>query len=190
MSETQTLKMSRKYKFRNQDQTYFISFATVYWIDAFTRRIYKDVVVDSFNYCINEKGLIVYAWVIMTNHVHAIIGTQGEKLQDILRDLKKHTSKELIKEIKDNPQESRKEWMLWMFKRAGEKNGNNKKYQFWQQHNQPLVISNPIAYEQKLNYIHLNPVEAGFVNSAEEYAYSSAVDYAGGKGYVDICREM
>lgn len=117
--------MSRKYKFRNPEGIYFVSFATVNWIDVFTRPIYKDIVVESINYCIEEKGLIVYAWVIMSNHVHLAIQTEKEPLGNILRDLKKYTSKKIISEIENNPQESRKGWMLWMFQRAGQRNSNN-----------------------------------------------------------------
>lgn len=178
--------MSRKYKFRNQEKPYFVSFATVNWVDVFTRRIYKDILIDSINYCIENKGLVVYGWCIMTNHVHMIIATEDKDLQDIMRDLKSYSAKQIIKTIEENHRESRKEWMLWMFKKAGTRNSNNKKYQFWQQHNHPLVLTNPVIFEQKLNYIHNNPVKAGFVGFPEEYLYSSAKDYSEQKGLVRI----
>jgi putative transposase len=178
--------MSRKYKFRDPEAVYFVSFATINWIDVFTRRVYKDIIVDSLNYCIENKGLIVYAWVLMSNHVHLIIESIDEPLQNIMRDMKKYTAKEIIKAIEENPRESRKEWMLWMMERAGKKNSNNKKHQFWQQHNQPIVLSNPMAFERKLTYIHENPVKAGWVESEEEYLYSSARDYSEQKGLVKV----
>ncbi len=179
--------MSRKYKFRKPEGIYFVSFATVNWIDVFTRSIYKDIVVESINYCIEKKGLIVYAWVIMSNHVHLVIQTEKESLEDILRDLKKFTSKKILSEIENNPQESRKGWMLWMFQRAGQRKLNNKNYQFWQQHNQPIELSTTTyAIESTIDYIHENPVKAGFVDKAENYPYSSAIDFAGGKGVVKI----
>ncbi len=178
--------MSRKYKFKDQNATYFVSFATVYWIDVFTRRQYKDILVDSINHCIENKGLIVYAWCLMTNHAHMIIATEDMNLQDIMRDLKSHSSKMITNAIKENQQESRKEWILWMLERAGQKNGNNKHYQFWQQHNQPIVLSNADIFEQKLNYIHNNPIEMGFVDNPEDYIYSSARDYADEKGLVKV----
>lgn len=178
--------MSRNYKFRDQEKPYFISFATVYWIDVFIRPQYKDILVDSINYCIQEKGLVVYGWVIMTSHVHMIIGTEGEKMQDIVRDFKKYTSKAIVQAIKDNPQESRREWMLWMFERAGKRNGNNTNFQFWQQNNKPIELSDSKMLDQKLNYLHNNPVEEGFVVEAHEYKYSSAIDYADGKGLIDV----
>ena len=178
--------MSRKYKFRDQGKAYFVSFATVYWVDVFTRRLYKDILVDSINYCINEKGLIVFGWCIMTNHVHMIIAADGEDLHNIMRDLKSFSAKQILKAIEENQQESRREWLISMFKLAGKKNSNNVNFQFWQQHNQPIVLDNFVIFEQKLNYIHNNPVGAGFVEFSEQYLYSSARDYSEEKGLVAI----
>jgi len=122
-----------------------------------------------------------------SNHAHLLIERRSIALEDVMRDLKKHTSKAIIKAIEDNPQESRKGWMLWMFERAGKKNGNNSKYQFWQQHNQPIELTvEAFAIESSIEYIHNNPVKAGFVDQPEHYPYSSAVDFAGKKGMIDI----
>lgn len=178
--------MSRNYKIRDQRKLYFVSFATVNWIDVFVRREYKDIVVDSLKYCQQNKGLELYAWCIMSSHVHLIIGTNGSKMEDILRDLKRHTSKAILKAIAEHPQESRKEWMLWMFERAGSKNPNNEKYQFWQQHNNPIESFSNEVMDQKLEYLHNNPVVSGIVVEPWDYLYSSAKDYSGGKGLVDI----
>jgi putative transposase len=178
--------MSRIHKFTDQSKLYFVSFATVHWIDVFTRRIYKDVLVDSLRYCQENKGLEVYAWCIMTNHVHLIIGSQGALLQDIMRDFKRYTAKKLLKTIEENQTESRREWILWMMERVGKKNPNNEKYQFWQQNNHPILIQDAKMLAQKLDYLHNNPVEAGFVDESWEYTYSSAKDYAGKIGLLDI----
>lgn len=178
--------MSRNYKFRDQESIYFISFATVYWIDVFVRPQYKDILVESINYCIKNKGLLVCGWVIMTSHVHMINGTEQDKMQDIIRDIKKYTSKAVVQAIKDNPRESRREWMIWMFERAGKKNGNNTNFQFWQQNNKPIELSDSKMIDQKLTYLHNNPVEESFVIESYEYKYSSAIDYASGKGLIDI----
>ena len=179
--------MSRKYKFYTQDKAYFVSFSVVYWMDVFTRNIYRDILVDSLNYCIKNKGLLVYSWVIMTNHVHLVMGTNDKRMEDIMRDMKGFSSKKLLKAIEDNPQESRKKWLLWFFERAGNKNPNNTKYQFWQQHNHPIILDKNAIFDQKMNYLHQNPVKAGFVSSPEDFIYSSARDYyTGEKGLVDI----
>jgi putative transposase len=179
--------MSRAHKFRNQDKAYFVSFATIHWVDVFIRREYKEVILDSLKYCMEHKGLELYAWCIMSSHLHLIIGTSGAKMEDIMRDMKRHTSKTLLDAIKNNPTESRREWMMWMFERAGKRNPNNEKYQFWQQHNKPIELSNPEMTRQKLDYLHENPVEAGFVEHPWEYLYSSARDYqTETKGLLDV----
>ena len=90
--------MSRKYKIRDQNYPHFVSFSVVHWIDLFTRDLYRQVVIDSIKYCQMEKGLIVYGWCIMTNHVHLIIGTKDKPMQDILRDMKSYTSNKLREE--------------------------------------------------------------------------------------------
>jgi len=179
--------MSRIYKFYNPQGLYFVSFATINWIDIFTRPLYKDILVENLNYCIKNKGLIIYAWVIMTNHVHLIIRTRKEPLQDIMRDFKGYTSKKILKMIKENPHESRKEWMLSLFSNAGQKNPNNKSFQLWRQDNKPMELeAKSFDVDHTIEYIHNNPVKMGFVIKPEDYLYSSAVDYAGGKGFVYI----
>ncbi len=88
--------------------------------------------------------------------------------------------------IRENPEESRKNWMLWLFKEAGKKNSNNKNYQFWRQDNHPIELSTNQLMDQKLAYIHNNPVEAGIVDEPESYLYSSARDYDGRRGLIKI----
>jgi Cu2+-containing amine oxidase len=122
----------------------------------------------------------------MTSHVHLIIGTSGNPMQNIIRDLKRHTSENLHKAIQKNNVESRREWLIWMMERAGKKNSNNTNFQLWQQYNQPIELFNNKMAHQKLDYMHYNPVEAGFVLKQEDWLYSNAVDYNGGKGLLEI----
>ena len=103
-----------------------------------------------------------------------------------MRDFKTFTSKQVQLLIQDNPQESRKEWMLAMMEQAAQTKSNADKRQFWQQHNQPIELWSNDVLKQKMDYIHNNPVEAGFVNDVEDWRLSSAIDYCGGKGLVQI----
>jgi REP element-mobilizing transposase RayT len=172
--------MSRKYKIQDQDRLYFVTFTVVQWLDVFIRREYKDVFLDSIRYCQLNKGLEVYAYCIMSSHVHMIIGRKGDqKLEGIIRDIKKFTSVKIVEAIKNNPQESRKDLLIWLFERAGQSNSNNTNFQFWQQHNHPIELNTNEMIDQRLNYIHNNPVESGIVLSPEDYLYSSAINYAG-----------
>lgn len=176
------------YKIRNQEEIYFVSFAVVDWVDVFTRKAYRDIVVDSLRHCQHQKGLILHAWCIMSNHVHLLAAAEENNLSDILRDFKKFTSKQIIAGIQNNEQESRKEWMLDIFSKHGEKNSRNSEYQFWRQDNQPKECYSPAFTVQKLNYIHNNPVEAGIVEKPEDYLYSSARSYTTGRslGLLDV----
>ena len=179
--------MSRKYKFHDIDKIYFISFATVYWIDVFVREEYNQIIIDSWKHCQEKKGLQIYGWCIMTSHVHLIIGTTGKKLYEIVGEMKSYTSTQFKKIIKDHTHESRKEWIMWLMERAGKKNGNNNDWQFWQQHNKPLEIKEQQMFDKTLEYIHQNPVQAGFVTRPEDWKYSSARDFCGIKGLVELC---
>ncbi len=178
--------MSRKYKFGDNDKLYFISFAVVYWIDLFIRREYKEVVLESWRYCQQEKDLEIYAWCIMPSHVHMIIGSKGRPLEKIVGEMKSFTSRMLRKAIAEHPGESRREWIVWLMERAGMKNSNNNEWQLWQQHNKPIEILNTEMFYQKMEYIHRNPVEAGFVENEEYYLYSSARDFFDQKGLVEL----
>jgi putative transposase len=95
----------------------------------------------------------------------------------LIRDFKGFTSRKMLKLIEENQQESRKDWMLWMFERAGKKNSNVKEKQFWQQNNQPIKIWSLKVFEQKLNYLHNNPFVTGFVTDGIDWKYSSARNY-------------
>jgi putative transposase len=124
--------VSRNYKFHNSEGLYFISFSVVFWIDVFVRPIYFECLVKNLNFCVENKGMELYAWCIMPSHVHLVFRSTTQKPEELIRDFKSFTSKELIKLIQDNPQESRKEWLLNSFKKAANANSNNSVNQFWQ----------------------------------------------------------
>jgi len=147
---------------------------------VFTRNEYKNILIENLKYCQEHKGLEMFAWCIMTNHVHLIIRAGGEKLlPDILRDYKKFTSKAIRKAVQENVQESRKDWLLKQFE-------TTEGYRFWRGDNKPIELWSNKVIDEKINYIHQNPVEEGIVFRAEDYLYSSAADYAGEKGLLDV----
>jgi putative transposase len=178
--------MSTKYKFKNESKLYFVTLTIVHWIDLFIRNEYKNELIKSWEYCKVNKGLEVYGFCIMTSHVHMIIGSHQEKLQDIMRDMKSFTSSRLRKTIQEHPEESRREWLIQMMESAGLSNNNNRDWQLWQQNNHPIELYNRKIASQKLNYIHYNPIAAGFVDKEEEWLYSSARNYIGLKGIMEV----
>ncbi len=177
--------MKAGYIIRDQSKAHFITATVVDWIDIFTRKIYRDCIIESLKYNIKNKNLILYGYVIMSNHIHLIIQAGDENLSDNLRDFKKFTSNNIIKMIQFEP-ESRREWMLKRFRKATETHSRNENYQFWKYGNYAEEIYTEKFMWSKLDYIHLNPVRAGIVKKPQEYIYSSASNYMIGKGLLYI----
>lgn len=164
--------MGFAYQIKDQGAVHFVTFTVHQWADVFTRPIYVDALLASLSYCQKEKGLEIFTWVIMTNHCHLILRAKNENLSDLIRDLKKFTSKAIYKAIEDNPQESRKDWLLKVLNYEG-------KLWFWEKGYHGEEVYSQEFFDTKMNYIHLNPVRAGIVEKEEEYLNSSAGEIYG-----------
>lgn len=141
--------------------------------------------MNSLKFCREHKGLTLFAYVIMSNHVHLIMQSDHGKLSDLIRDLKKFTAQKIIKQVMD-PLESRSDWMLKRFQFAAKRNSKNSEHHFWQASNHPEEICTEKFLQSKLNYIHMNPVRAGIVSRASDYLYSSASNYVGRESLLDL----
>lgn len=178
--------MSDKYKIKDKEKAYFITITTVGWIDVFTRPNHKKLIIDSLQYCISHKGLVVFAYCLMPSHLHMICRADGEiTLSDILRDFKTFTSKNIINQILEEP-ESRREWMLDYFSKACSHLKRKQKYKVWQDGNQAKEIFSTSFLYEKLEYIHNNPVQDLIVENPEDYLFSSARNYAELDSYLDV----
>ncbi len=177
--------MSEKYKIRNPEGIYFVTCTVIHWIDVFTRKNHKISLVESLEYCQKENGLIIYAWCLMSNHLHMVVKSQKNDISGTMRDFKKYTAREIIKNIKEEP-ESRREWFLRAFEGAGKDLKRITKYKFWKDGNHPIELDTNELIEQKIEYIHQNAVEELIVANAEDYLYSSARNYAGMDGLLNI----
>ncbi len=170
--------MSTGYQIVEQNGLHYVTFQIVKWVDLFTRQIYRDIVIDSLRYCQQNKGLEIYAFVIMSNHVHLLLRSHVGRLSDTIGDFKSFTAKEILSSIASEP-ESRKDWMLNLFEFSAKQHKRNEKYQIWTHENHSEYIFSDKFLFQKINYIHENPVRAGLVAKAEDYLYLSASAYAG-----------
>jgi len=160
--------MAFAYRIKDQQACYFLTSTVTQWVDVFTRKMYVDMVIDSLRYCQLEKGLDLYGWVIMSNHIHLIARCRpGHTMSGFIRDFKKFTAKKIVAAIDANPQESRKNWLLWLFRQ-------NEEISFWQDDYHAEEILSKRFFDQKLHYIHENPVRAGYVYRAEDWVWSSA----------------
>ena len=177
---------SRNYKFHNTSGLYFISFATVYWIDVFTREAYFSILAKSIDYCRKHKAMEVYAYCFMPSHLHLVFRSGNSDPSGLLRDFKGYTSKMILKAIEENPHESRKEWLLWMFEKAGKENATITHRQLWQHHNKPIELWTDEVIKQKIDYIHNNPVTSGYVTDPVDWKYSSARNYQDDHSILEI----
>lgn len=173
--------MNRAYKIGDSRNPHFITLTVIEWIDLFTRKQWCFVLLESLEYCRQRKGLVVHAWVIMTNHVHLIISSDVNELSNILRDLKRHFSTTIRNLLPRATFESRRSWLQNHFS-----SGKSRNWQLWQSGFHPKELTSNVMIDQKLNYLHENPVRAGIVYQMEDYEWSSAVDCAGGKGLLEV----
>lgn len=156
------------------DDLYFVTLSIVGWIDLFAREIYKDIVISNLKYCQEKERLGIFAYVIMSNHLHLVCQRRDEDLKELLGRFKGYTSKLFLKEIGTNVQESRKEWLLELFRQYTKGNMQNSTFHIWDYTDHPIALYSNKVIEQKIHYIHQNPVRAGLVTEAQYYKYSSA----------------
>ncbi|MBK8805257.1 MAG: transposase [Bacteroidales bacterium] len=176
--------MSTGYKITESDGLYFLTFQIVGCVDLFTRKVYRDIVIESFKYCHKNKGFELYAYVIMSNHIHLLARSQTGDLSGIIRDFKNHTSKNFLEVLNDTI-ESRRDWMRMVFEYHG-RFKNKQTFQIWTHENHAELVYSQKFIEQKIEYIHNNPVRAGIVENPEDYLYSSARNYADLDSVIEI----
>ncbi|WP_026839069.1 REP-associated tyrosine transposase [Gillisia sp. JM1] len=170
--------MSTKYKATTTEEAFFITVTTVGWIDIFTRLNQKLLIIKALQHCQQNKGLEIYAYCIMSSHIHLLCkGTNGFVLSDIIRDFKKFTSKKIIQTINEEP-ESRREWLLDYFKKSCEHLKREQQYKVWQDGYHAEIVETKWFIKQKVHYIHNNPVKEKIVALPEDYYFSSARNYA------------
>ena len=162
--------MPQHFKVREPYRPHFITNTVVHWIPVFVRDDYFRLLSDSFGYCAENKGLRIHAYVVMPNHFHAVCSQADGHLSEVIRDLKKHTSKRIAEMLE---QDGRRLWLTSMRRAAGNTGG----VKVWDEAFHPeQVHSRPFA-EQKIRYLHDNPVRAGFVSDPCEWKCSSAGFY-------------
>jgi REP element-mobilizing transposase RayT len=160
------------------DGLYFVTLTVVGWIDIFSRKVYKDIIIENLQHCQQKEGLEIFAYVIMSNHVHLLIRRTDNDLGELLKRFKSYTSKKILTTIEESNQESRKDWLLYQFRFFANQSNEYGKYHFWQYTNHPTYLYTNEVIDQKRNYIHKNPVRAGIVMNEEDYIYSSACEYS------------
>ncbi len=173
--------MRSRYKIINEGQLYFITSTIIQWIPVFTDEKYFDIIIESLKFCRKEKGLKIYAFVILDNHFHLIVSCQ--KLELTLQSFKRHTARKILETIRND----NKDWLLNQLEYYKVKHKTKSVYQVWQEGYHPQEISSYEMFEQKVNYMNFNPVRRGYVNEPNHWKYSSAeIMMNGNKGILEL----
>jgi putative transposase len=180
--------MSAKYKILDQHGLNFMTCTICGWVDLFSRAEFRDIVLDSWRYCSEHKGLQIWGFVFMSNHIHLIANTKAPyQLENVMRDFKAHTARQFLERLQDKrTPESRREWLLYLFRFFARKLRGTQAFQVWQHDNHPIALYTEKVTVQKLQYIHANPVRAKLVRNPQDWIYSSASNYAEGQGVFDV----
>ena len=163
--------MRTRYKITEKEGIYFVTSTIVEWMPVFTSQKYCDIIIESIKYCKVHKGLKLYAFVLMDNHIHLIV--KAPELSDTLASFKKFTAKEIIDQLKQDS----KQWLLSQLAFYKKKYKTESDYQVWQEGSHPQLMLNEEMLRQKVKYIHCNPVRRGLVDSPEHWSYSSYRNY-------------
>ncbi len=146
----------------------------VNWLPLFITAPRFDILVEALAYCRKEKALQIYAWVILDTHFHAILSAPD--LSRVLADLKRHTARRLIEQL----EEENCTWLLRQLRHARLPHKVESIHQVWQEGSHPQAMMSDAMVEQKLEYLHNNPVKRGLVAAPEHWRYSSAHEWLPG----------
>ena len=173
--------MSRtRYKIHDNAYPHFFTCTVVEWLPVFTRQESVQILLDSWSFLQREGRLTVFAYVVLENHIHFIAAS--DQLSKEIGDFKSYTARRLIDLLKSANAKTLLDQLA--FRKALHK--NDRDYQFWQEGSHPQQISSDEIMRQKIEYIHYNPVKRGYVDDPTHWRYSSARNYAGMAGLIEV----
>jgi len=176
--------MSRsRYKIHDNSYPHFVTCTVLEWLPDFTRKDSVQILLDSWTFLQNESRIKLIAYVVLENHVHFIAA--GDNLSKELGNFKSYTARCLIDLLKSANAKTILDQLA--FRKA--KHKRDRDYQFWQEGSHPKQISNEKMMWQKIEYIHNNPVNRGYVDDPVHWRYSSARNYARMTGLIDVCTD-
>jgi len=169
-----------RYKIYEPTHPHFLTCTILHWIPLFTNKESVNILIESFKYLQKNDNFKLYAYVILENHIHIV--AQSDDIAKSMAKFKRHTARALLNLL----QERNVKTILDQLKFYKKTHKTDRKYQVWQEGLQPKLIQNDATMISKINYIHHNPVKRGYVDEATHWRYSSARDYEGINGLLEI----
>ncbi len=168
------------YKFIDKDQAYFLTSTVVEWLPIFSDPQIAEILFESLRFLQRERSLIKYAYMILENHLHMV--ASSEDMGKTMKEFKSYTAAEIVDYLEKHGSVD----MLKMLQRAKLPYKTESKHQVWQEGSHPEQITSEEMLRQKIEYIHNNPVKRGYVDEPIHWRYSSARNYEGEKGRIDV----
>ncbi len=169
-----------RYRIFGDSYPYFLTCTIVGWQAVFTRPEAVQIVFDSWNFLKKEKGFCLYAFVVLENHLHLI--ASAAELSDAIKSFKMYTARQIIDLLKSQGAMV----LLRQLRALKRRHKTESDYQVWEEGSMPKQIESDDRMLQKLEYIHNNPVKRGYVDDPVHWRYSSARNYAGLPGLVEV----
>ena len=167
--------MKSRYKIlKNDNSLYFLTLNVILKIPVFTNSSYMDIILENFAFYREHQHLKIFSYVIMDNHIH-FIASHPDNLSQVIQNFKSYTAKKLLHRL----QSDNRNWILELMTNLKADYKTESTYQFWQEGNHPKQIQDIEMYNQKVEYIHYNPVRRGLVSNEEDWIYSSAKNFLG-----------
>jgi len=172
-----------RYRFSTEQRPHFLTNTVVAWLPVFSYPDYANIILDSWRFLQKERSIVILAWVIMENHLHWI--ATGPNLAKRVGEFKSYTAKMILEKIKQNNASI----LLQELEYYKLRHRVDQTYQLWQEGSHPKVIEADDVCWQKVEYTHNNPLRRGFVEHPEHWRYSSARNYLGMPGLIDVCTD-
>ena len=171
-----------RYKIYEPTHPHFVTCTILHWLPIFTRKESVQIIIDSLKFLQEKDNLKLYAYVILENHLHMVV--QSNDLPKTMESFKKYTANQILKLLKEENVKT----LLEQFKFYKKAHKTDKEYQIWEEGYQPKLMQTDVMMISKIKYIHENPVKRGYVDEATHWRYSSARDYEGVQGLIEVER--
>lgn len=170
----------------NHNRIYHVKFNTINSIDVLTYAVYNNIILDSWKYCVNHRELKIYAYCILTNEVHLIVSSGDDTLEETITASKSFVTRRITEAMHRSEYDMRKGWLMKIFRESALSEEIDMGYQIWEQGNTLVRLNTSEEVLAKIKEIHLLPLKAGLIDDSLAWVYSSAGDYAGIKGHLEI----
>ena len=176
-----------RYRIYEDYYPYFLTCTVVAWLPIFSQPLFVDIIFDSWRFLQRERGITIFGYVILENHLHWIASAKDspENLSEQVGRFKSYTARKIIDEMERRGFSTLLDELRFFKLR----HKTDQQHQLWQEGSHPQQIRNEPTLLQKLEYMHNNPIRRGYVDDPTHWRYSSARNYAGQGGLIEVCSD-